>query len=72
MTLKEAKSSGYREDEEGRLFKTAPRGDYTDLSVQGLEKEGRIYRTRSGNIRIKYFLEQRGKRFVEKKLVGDV
>jgi DNA modification methylase len=72
MTLKEAKSAGHKVDEEGRLFKTAPRGDYTDLSVKGLEKEGRIYRTRSGNIRIKYFLELRGKRFVKKKLIGDV
>jgi hypothetical protein len=72
MTLKEARSEGFREDEEGRIFKTAPRGDYTDESVKELEKEGRIHRTKSGKIRVKYFLESRGKRFVEKKLVGDV
>ncbi len=72
LTLEEALSRRYREDDRGRLFKTAPRGDYTDKSIRELEKQGRIHRTRSGSVRVKYFLERRGRKFVEKKLVGDV
>jgi DNA modification methylase len=45
-----------RTDDEGRPFTTAPRGDYTDLSIAKLEKEGRVHRTASGKVYIKYFL----------------
>ena len=45
-----------RRDDEGRPFTTAPRGDYTDLSIAKLEKEGRIHRAASGKVYIKYFL----------------
>ncbi len=72
LTEREALSSGYRVDDKGRFFKTAPRGDYTDESIRRLEEEGRIYRTRNGTIRIKYFLEKRDGSIVEKKLIGDV
>ncbi|MCB9640133.1 MAG: site-specific DNA-methyltransferase [Myxococcales bacterium] len=61
-----------RLDEAGVPFKTSPRGDYTDESVAQLEKEGRIYRTRSGQVRIKYFLEHDKNNVIESKLVGDV
>jgi site-specific DNA-methyltransferase (adenine-specific)/adenine-specific DNA-methyltransferase len=37
-------------------FTTAPRGDYTDESIARLEKEGRVYRTPSGRVYVKYFL----------------
>jgi hypothetical protein len=47
-----------RVDEEGRPFTTAPRGDYTDLSVARLEKEGRILRTDSGRVYVKYFVTE--------------
>ena len=57
---------------DGRPFKTSPRGDYTDDSIARLEKEGRVYRTRNGGIRIKYPLELRGNVVVEKTLIGDV
>lgn len=57
FTEQEARKKGYRQDNEGRWFKTAPRGDYTDASIKRLEAEGRIYHTKTGNIRIKYFLE---------------
>ncbi|MFQ5464746.1 MAG: site-specific DNA-methyltransferase [Thermodesulfobacteriota bacterium] len=63
---------GFRRDELGRWFKTAPRGDYTDESVEALEREGRVHRTRSGKVRIKYFLREEGERLVEDRLVGDV
>lgn len=56
----------------GRPFKTSPRGDYTDKSIARLEAEGRIYRTQTGSIRIKYHLERSGDKVIEKKLVGDV
>ncbi len=45
-----------RRDEEGRLFTCAPRGDYTDESIHRLDGEGRIYRTASGKVYVKYFL----------------
>lgn len=47
-----------RRDESGRAFTTAPRGDYTDESVARLEAEGRIHRTSSGKVYVKYFLEE--------------
>ena len=71
VTLEEAKQRGLRQDEEGRWFKTAPRGDYTDESVSRLESEGRIHRTRTGSIRVKYFLKERAGVIVEEVLVGD-
>jgi len=64
--------SHIRIGEDGRPFKTAPRGDYTNESIARLEKEGRIHRTRSGGIRVKYFLEMRGSKVIEKRLIGDV
>jgi len=66
------KGGGYRRDPQGRWFKTAPRGDYTDRSIVGLEKQGRVYRTKTGRVRIKYFLKEDGDFLLEKKLVGDV
>ena len=71
LTLEKAKEAGLRQDDEGRWFKTAPRGDYTDESVSRLESEGRIYRTRTGSVRIKYFLRERAGMVVEDVLVGD-
>jgi adenine-specific DNA-methyltransferase len=59
-------------DADGMPFKTSPRGDYTDASVARLESEGRIYLTRNGSIRVKYYLERRGNQVVEKNLIGDV
>ena len=46
----------------GRPFTTAPRGDYTDASIERLDAEGRIHRTPTGKVYIKYFLvkDERG------------
>ncbi len=57
---------------DGRPYKTAPRGNYTDQSVAQLRAEGRIHETRNGNIRIKYFLKREGDFVLEPALVGDV
>ena len=46
------------DENEGRYFKTSPRGDYTDESIAELEKQNRVYHTSTGGIRIKYFIEQ--------------
>jgi 16S rRNA G966 N2-methylase RsmD len=40
----------------GRPFTTAPRGDYTDASIERLDAEGRIHRTPTGKVYVKYFL----------------
>lgn len=63
---------GFKQDEDGRWFKTAPRGDYTDGSIKELEKAGRIYRTRNNTVRIKYFLREDESHVIEDRLVGDV
>ncbi len=72
IPLEEALSRGYRLDEAGRVFKTAPRGDYTEESIERLAREDRIYITRGGNVRIKYFLHVRDGYVVERPLLGDV
>jgi DNA modification methylase len=41
----------------GRHFTVAPRGDYTDESITRLETEGRIHRSPTGNVYVKYWLE---------------
>lgn len=67
----EAKAAGFRQDDAGNWFKTAPRGDYTDDSIARLEAEGRIHRTRTGGVRIKYILPTVGGKVVERIPAGD-
>jgi DNA modification methylase len=45
-----------RWDDDGRPFTAAPRGDYTDASIEKLDAVGRVHRTSSGKVYIKYFL----------------
>ena len=71
-SIDEARRAGLRVDAGGRWFKTAPRGDYTDESVAKLEAEGRIHRTRTGKVRIKYFLRTDGDHVIEDVMAGDV
>jgi hypothetical protein len=47
-----------RWDPAGRAFIAAPRGDYTDESVAKLEGEGRVHRSATGKVYVKYFLVQ--------------
>ena len=54
--LEPIEASSIRWDDEGRPFTSAPRGDYTDLSIAKLDAEGRVHRTPSGRVYIKYFL----------------
>ena len=65
------KGSKYKLDKNGKAFRTAPRGDYTDESIKCLEKEDRIYHTKNKKIRIKYFEKYDGTYVYEKKLIGD-
>lgn len=71
-TVEQARDKGFRRGDDGQWFKTAPRGDYTDESVEQLRKEGRIHDTRTGSIRVKYFLPMRNGKVIEKTLLGDV
>lgn len=50
--------SAVKFDEEGRPFTSAPRGDYTDASIAKLDREGRVHRTKTGKVYIKYFLHK--------------
>lgn len=70
-TVQEARKAGFRQDDNGRWFKTAPRGDYTDESIEKLREEDRVYETRTGTIRVKYFLETENGMVIEKTPVGD-
>lgn len=54
--LEPIEESAIRWDEQGRPFTSAPRGDYTDASIAKLDLEGRVHRTSSGRVYIKYFL----------------
>ncbi len=54
--LEPIEPAAVRWDDEGRPFTTAPRGDYTDASIARLEAEGRVHRTASGRVYMKYFL----------------
>jgi DNA modification methylase len=54
--LEPIEPSAVRTDADGRPFTTAPRGDYTDASIARLEKEGRVHRTATGRVYVKYFL----------------
>jgi len=54
--LEPIEPNAIRWDDEGRPFTSAPRGDYTDASIAKLDKEGRVHRTASGRVYIKYFL----------------
>jgi DNA modification methylase len=58
--LEPVEEAAVRWDGEGRPFTSAPRGDYTDESIARLEKEGRVHRSASGRVYIKYFLVQNG------------
>jgi DNA modification methylase len=49
-----------RRDDQGRAFIAAPRGDYTDESIRKLDVEGRVHRTASGKVYVKYFLVPNG------------
>ena len=71
LSESEARKKGYRKDERG-WFKTAPRGDYTDASVKKLEAEGRIYRTRTGSIRIRYDLPVKNGKVLDKSRYGSI
>jgi len=71
-SVAEARAAGFRQDESGRWFKTAPRGDYSNASILQLEAEGRIHRTRNGRVRVKYYLEEREGNVLEEALIGDV
>jgi hypothetical protein len=53
-----AKAAARCDPESGRFFTLAPRGDYTDASVARLESEGRVHRSASGSVAIRYWLER--------------
>ncbi len=56
--LEPIEPNAIRLDDEGRRFTAAPRGDYTDESIKRLDAIGRVHRTSSGRVYIKYFLEK--------------
>jgi len=71
-TFEEARQKGFQQDAAGVWFKTAPRGDYTDESIEQLRVQGRIHENSKGNIRIRYNLSAKGDKVVERLAAGDV
>ena len=58
-TDRQGKPRGAKWDEERSLyFTTAPRGDYTDDSIEQLRQQGRVYVSNTEKIYIKYFLRR--------------
>ncbi len=65
--------SKYKKTEDGRYYYDLPRGSYTDQSIERLDKEGRIFWTKSGKPRVMYFLPQdEHGNFCRKKQLHDV
>ena len=64
--------SHIRKGADGGYFKTAPRGDYTDESIDRLRKEGRIHETKGGKIRVKYHLVVEDDQVLEPVVAGSV
>ncbi len=71
-SIPKAGQTGFIQDVDGRWFKTSPRGDYTDESIRNLREQNRIYDTRTGGVRIKYFVDSDSKYIYEDMMVGDV
>jgi len=69
-TTEEARMKGFRQDEQG-WFKTAPRGNYTNESIDQLRDEHRIYKTSTGSIRIRYPLQVVDGMVTEDTFIGD-
>jgi DNA modification methylase len=53
-----ARRSARRDPESGRWFTVAPRGDYTDASMAKLDAEGRVHRSATGGMSVRYWLEE--------------
>ena len=62
----------YDIDENNKYYYTLPKGDYSEINIKKLELENRIYKTKNGTIRIKYFVELEGDFFIKKVKIKDV
>ncbi len=62
----------FKQDSKGRFFYTLPKGDYSEKNISKLENEGRIEKTKNGNVRIKYFVKKQGDYFYKKNKIQDV
>lgn len=71
LTEEEAEDKGYKKDNTGKWFKTAPRGNYTDESMKKLEREGRVHKTRNNKLRVKYYAEVRQGKIIDTVTAGD-
>ncbi|SDX88836.1 site-specific DNA-methyltransferase (adenine-specific) [Allochromatium warmingii] len=59
----------YKKDQDGRLWRDNPVGDYSQNSIEALEKKGLIHYTKNGKPRIKMYLEcENGVYFKYKKI----
>ena len=61
----------YKKDEDGYFYDLPP-GDYTDDSIRQLEAEGRIRRTRTGKVRVKYYLIRKNDKYYRRKKLPSV
>jgi len=65
--------ANFQKDEKGRYFFTIPKGDYSEESIKKLERKGRIFRSKTGNVRVKCFVEKtKDGYFLQRKKIPDV
>lgn len=62
----------YKTLKDGRKYYTTPKGDYTDVSIQRLDKESRIDWGKNGKARVRHFLIQDGGVYGRNKQLHDV
>ena len=63
----------YKQAESGKWYYDLPKGDYSEESIERLDKEGRIRWTKNGKPRVMYFLDQdEGGEFIREKVRHDV
>ncbi|MCY4171753.1 MAG: DNA methyltransferase [Bacteroidetes bacterium] len=58
LTHKQQKAYRYTEKESGRLYKSVQLGNYSDISISHMKKEGLIHKSSSGKLYKKYYLDE--------------
>ncbi len=48
----------YHDDGDGRLYMLQTVGDYSEKSIEEFRKQGRIYKTKAGGLRLKQYLDE--------------
>ena len=72
IELSEEEIKKYKKNSQGQLYYDLPPGNYTQKSIDQLKKEGRIRLTKSGKVRVMYFLKNIDDKWFRKKNIPSV